>query len=313
MEILFFGYGDNAPNWVSHLAKLLPAARLRIWQPGDDTRADYAIVRNPPVELLHPRDGLKAIFNIGAGVDALLGTIATAPLRMPDDIKLVKLDDAGMAPQMTEYVVHAVLSHARRIDDYARQQSDRCWHPLVARNRRDFAVGIMGLGMLGAHAAKALTNLGFTVRGWSHTRKQIDGVVSYAGPNEIDEFAAGSNVLVNLLPLTPDTEGILDRKLFSKLPQDAYVVNVGRGAHLVEEDLLDAIHNGHLAGAMLDVFRQEPLPADHPFWSEARISITPHISAETVKEDSLLQIVEKIQMLEERRPISGVIDRSRGY
>jgi len=118
---------------------------------------------------------------------------------------------------------------------------------------------------------------------------------------------------VNLLPLTPDTEGILDRKLFCKLPQDACVVNVGRGAHLVEEDLLDAIRSGHLAGARLDVFRQEPLPADHPFWGEARISITSHISAETVKEDSLAQIVEKIRMLEEGRPILGMIERSRGY
>lgn len=313
MDILFYGYGDNAPLWLNQLAAELPAARLRLWQPGDDARADYAIVRNPPAELLRPREGLKAIFNLGAGVDALIGTLAAAPFHLPDNVKLVKLDDAGMAPQMAEYVLHAVLAHARRADDYARQQADRQWRQLEARNRKGFAVGIMGLGVLGAYVARTLASVGFAVRGWSRTSKQIEGVESFAGISELDRFAAGSNVLVNLLPLTPDTANILNRKLFFKLPKDAYAINVGRGQHLVEEDLLEAVRCGHLAGARLDVFRQEPLPADHPFWSEPGISITPHVSALTVKEDSLAQIADKIRMLEAGRAISGIIDRTRGY
>jgi glyoxylate/hydroxypyruvate reductase A len=313
MDILFYGYGDAATSWLEHLATLLPEARLRIWMPGDNARADYAVVRNPPPEMLGPREGLKAVFNLGAGVDAILTTLADERARLPAHVKLIKLDDAGMAPQMIEYVAHAVLHHARRADDYARLQADRRWEPLVASNAQGMTVGVMGLGMLGTRVAQALTGLGFAVRGWSRTSKQIDGMRTYAGVSELNEFLAGSQVLVNLLPLTPDTAGILDRKLFFKLPQGAYVINVARGAHLVDEDLLEAIRCGHLAGAKLDVFRQEPLPPGHPFWSETRISITPHVSALTLKEESLIQIAEKIRALETGRPVSGIIDRSRGY
>ena len=313
MDILFYGYGDNARAWTGQLAVLLPAARLRIWQPGDDAPADYAIVRNPPAELFKPRKGLKAIFTLSAGVDGLIATLAAASVRIPEDVNLIKLDDAGMAPQMAEYVLHAVIGYARRAGDYAQLQAAKQWRQLEAMNRNDLAVGVMGLGVLGAHVARVLAASGFAVRGWSRTRKQLDGVESYAGEAELGSFAAAANVIVNLLPLTPDTESILNRALFARMPKGGYVINVGRGAHLVEEDLLDAVHSGHLAGAALDVFRQEPLPPDHPFWAEPGITITPHVSALTVKEDSLVQIAEKIRLLETGQPVSGIIDLTRGY
>lgn len=313
MDILFFGYQDGAQVWIDELARHLPQARVRRWQEGDDAAADYAIVRNPPAAMLQARPGLKAIFNLGAGVDALVALLHSEAVSLSPELPVIRLDDAGMAIQMTEYVHHAVLHFFRDCDAYARQQTQAQWAPLPPRHRQDFSVGIMGLGVLGTHAAQTLAAAGFPVRGWSRTRKKIDGVTSYAGPPGLDQFLDGLSVLVNMLPLTPDTENILDRTLFAKLPRGAYLVNVARGAHLAEEDLLDAISSGHLAGARLDVCRTEPLPTEHPFWREPRIGITPHISASIMMKDSVAQIVAKIRALESGQVVAGIVDRALGY
>ena len=312
MDILFYGYQNNAQVWADALARHLPQARVRVWQAGDDAAA-YAVVRNPPAAMLQPRPGLKAIFNVGAGVDALVALMRSAAVSLPAELPLIRLDDAGMAAQMAEYVSHAVLHFFRDFDAYAHQQSQACWAPLPMRRREDFSIGMMGLGVLGAHLAAALAAAGFPVRGWSRTYKQIEGVQSHAGPEGLDRFLGGLSVLVNMLPLTRDTENLLDRALFAKLPRGAYVVNVGRGAHLVEDDLLDAIRSGHLAGARLDVCRVEPLPPEHPFWREPRIGITPHISASIVMEDSVAQIAAKIRALEAGQAVAGIVDRTLGY
>lgn len=313
MDILFYGYQDQTQTWIDALSQRLPQARLRLWQAGDDGAADYAVVRNPPAAMLRPRAGLKAMFNLGAGVDGLLGLLRREGVDLPPEVVLIRLDDAGMAEQMTEYVSHAVLHFFRGFDLYAAQQSRAQWAPLPSRRKQDFAVGIMGMGVLGAHIARALAGSGFPVRGWSRTARRIEGVPSYAGSAGLAQFLDGLSVLVNMLPLTAETENILNRSLFSMLPRGAYLVNVARGAHLVEEDLLAAIGSGQLAGARLDVCRVEPLPADHPFWREPRISITPHISANIVMEDSVAQIAAKIHALESGLAVAGMVDRQSGY
>jgi glyoxylate/hydroxypyruvate reductase A len=247
------------------------------------------------------------VIAIGAGVDALL------KLRLPANAVFVRLDDAGMAVQMAEYVCHAVIRHFRELDRYATDISQGRWTVHPSRNRADFPIGIMGLGVLGQRVAQALTLFEFPVNGWSRTVKNLDGVCGFSGGQQLDAFLAASRILVNLLPLTVETQGIMNRNTLSRLQPGGYVINVARGAHLVDEDLLALLDSGHLAGATLDVFRTEPLPPANPFWRHPRITITPHTSARTLRETSIAQIVGKMAALERGENIAGIVDTARGY
>lgn len=318
MKILFYSPNpDDAPAWVSSLTSALPAADIRVWAPGDSAPADYAVLWRPPAELLAPSRGLRAIFVLGAGVDALLAHERRTPGTLPADVPLVRLEDTGMAEQMAEYAAHAALRYMRRFDEYELAQrrigNDAPWIALEPHPRETFHVGVLGLGALGAHVARALAALGLPVRGYSRTPKTLDNVATYAGEGELPAFLAGLKLLVNLLPSTPETDGILCSRTFSQLASGAYVVNLARGAHLVEQDLIDALNTGRLAAATLDVFAQEPLPADHPFWRMPRVTITPHISALTLREPAIEQIARKIEALSRGEPIGGIVDRRRGY
>ena len=309
MQILFYADGGAAEQWLAELHTTLPLADVRVWHEGDSAPADYAVVWKPSAAMLQGRSDLKAIFNLGAGVDAILQLGDALPAGVP----VVRLDDAGMAMQMAEYVSHAVLRYFRRFDEFETQARDHQWRFLKPRRKEDFSVGILGMGVLGARVAGALLALGFPVHGWSRSRKEIAGVQSHAGPGELDDFLAQSQVLVCVLPLTPQTTGILNRETLARLPKGAYLINVARGAHLVEQDLLDLLDEGHLGGATLDVFREEPLPSDHPFWNQPRITITPHISALTLRGDSVRQIATKIKQMERGQPVAGLVDRTKGY
>lgn len=309
MQIIFYADGGAAEQWLTELHKTLPLADVRVWHDGDTAPADYAVVWKPPAAMLRGRTGLKAIFNLGAGVDAILQLGDALPAGVP----VVRLDDAGMAVQMAEYVSYAVLRYFRRFDEFDAQARDHQWRFLKPRRKEEFSVGILGMGVLGARIAEALLQFDFPVRGWSRSRKEIPGVHSHAGADELDDFLAQSQVLVCVLPLTPETTGLLDRATLAKLPKGAYLVNVARGAHLVERDLVDLLDEGHLGGAMLDVFRDEPLPSDHPFWNEPRITITPHIAALTLRGDSVRQIASKIKQMERGQPVAGLVDITKGY
>jgi glyoxylate/hydroxypyruvate reductase A len=292
--------------WIAGLRAALPDAAVDGWWPGAPA-ADYAVVWAPPQAFLDQQPAIKALFNIGAGVDALL------KLRLPPKVLVVRLDDAGMSVQMAEYVCHAVIRHFREFDAYEAAVKQGRWSYRRPRSQADFPVGVMGLGVLGSRVAQALCGFEFPVNGWSRTPKAIDDVRGFAGPAQFNDFLAASRVLVNLLPLTPETQDILNRKTLSRLQPGGYVVNVARGAHLVDDDLIALIDEGHLAGAMLDVFRVEPLPAAHPFWTHPKISVTPHTSARTLREESIAQIAGKIRASERGAPIAGVVDRARGY
>lgn len=313
MDILFHSPADDESAWLAALRSALPDARVRAWRPSDGGRADYALVWRPPAEVLRARAGLKAVFNLGAGVDAVLAFLARHPGLLPPAVKLIRLEDAGMATQMTHYVVHAVLHHFRRIDAYADSQAQARWAPLPPRALPAYAVGVLGAGTLGAAVARALAGLGFRVRAWSRSPKALAGVTSFAGDAALAPFADGLHALVNLLPHTPATEGILGTPLFERLARGACLVNVARGAHLVEADLIAALACGRLECAVLDVFREEPLPADHPFWRHPRIRVTPHVSAATLLDDGVAQIAAKIRALERGQPVSGVVSLARGY
>ncbi|WP_153098982.1 2-hydroxyacid dehydrogenase [Paraburkholderia hayleyella] len=313
MNLLFYMSDPSAAEWLHDLACALPQASLREWQPGDDGPADFILVWHPPRELLGPRANLRAVFNLGAGVDAILALEHEFPGVLPPDVPLVRLEDGGMAQQMIEYVTYAVLRYLRRFDDYAQLQAQHRWQELEPHPRESFTVGVLGLGVLGAQVAQALAALGLPVRGFSRHPKQLDGVATYAGETQFDAFLEGVQVLVNLLPHTPDTRGVLNAHTFSRLARGARLINVARGAHLVEDDLLAALADGQLAAATLDVFSQEPLPQMHPFWGDPRITITPHCSAQTQRKEGIAQIVQKMTALMRGEAISGIVERQRGY
>ena len=292
--------------WVQAVQQAFPAAEVYAWTPGAP-QADHAIVWAPPQQFIDEQSGLQALFNIGAGVDALL------QLKLPPGLKVVRLDDAGMSVQMAEFVCHAVIRHFREFDGYDADTQAGKWSYRKPRSRADFAVGVMGLGVLGERVAKALQVFDFSVNGYSRSPKNLPGIRCFNGAQGLPDFLAATRVLVNLMPLTPETENILNHATLSQLQQGGYVINVARGKHLVDEDLLALIDNGHLSGATLDVFRTEPLPADHVFWQHPKITVTPHTSARTLREESIAQIVGKMQALQRGEPINGVVDHQRGY
>jgi glyoxylate/hydroxypyruvate reductase A len=307
LKIILYA-GNDGPTWLRAFREALPEAKIDLWSATAADDADYAIVWKPPAEVISSFRRVRAVFNLGAGVDGIpdLG-------RVLPGIPLVRLDDAGMAEQMVEYVAQAALRCYREIDAYAAQQRAGLWRPRARKAKRDFTVGILGAGVLGSAVAHALVALRFTVRVWSRSHKDLAGATSFTGPSELAAFLAGTRFLVCLLPLTGDTENLLDRKRLALLPRGAYLVNVARGGLVVDADLLALLDEGHLAGAMLDVFRDEPLPAAHPFWHHSRITVTPHVSAVTLVEDSVNQIAAKIRRLASGLTVSGVVDRDRGY
>ncbi len=292
--------------WVQAVSQALPGATVAAWAPGAP-QADHAIVWAPPQQCIDEQPGLQTLFNIGAGVDALL------QLKLPPSLKVVRLDDAGMSVQMAEFVCHAVIRHFREFDGYDTDTQAGKWSYRKPRSRADFAVGVMGLGVLGERVAKALQVFEFPVNGYSRSAKDLPGIQCFSGTQALPEFLAATRVLVDLMPLTAETENILNKDTLSQLQKGGYVINVARGKHLVDEDLLALIDSGHLAGATLDVFRTEPLPAGHPFWQHPKITVTPHTSARTLREECIAQIVGKMQALQRGEKINGVVDHLRGY
>jgi glyoxylate/hydroxypyruvate reductase A len=306
MRITFCCADTDAPAWLDALRAAFPQADVRVWQDGD-APADYAVVWAPPQMFFDQQTGLKAVFNIGAGVDALLEK------RISPHTRIVRLDDAGMAVQMAEYVCHALIRHTRELDIHSAHMQAGQWTFREPLPRASFPVGILGMGVLGSRVAKAVAHFEFPVHGWSRSPKSMEGIRCFSGTNELPEFLASTRVLVNLLPLTPETENILNRTTLSQLQPGAYLINVARGRHLVEDDLLHLLASGHLAGATLDVFRTEPLPAAHPFWNHPKITLTPHTAAQTLRDVTIGQIARKLAALEQSQAIEGIVDVHKGY
>ena len=306
MDITFCCADTNADEWLPGLRAALPEATITLWQAGAPP-ARYAIVWQPPKQFFVEQPQLRALFNIGAGVDALMG-----PHLSPQTL-VVRLNDAGMADQMAEYVCHALIRHFREFAAYERDMAQRQWTSRESLPREQFPVGVMGLGALGERVARAVAVFGFPVLGWSRSAKQIAGVECFSASQGFAPFLRGTRVLVNMLPLTAETENILNRATLSQLQPGALLINVARGGHLVEEDLQPLLDSGQLAAAVLDVFRQEPLPADHPFWADPRITITPHTAARTLFQETVAQISGKLRALERGEAIAGMVDMQRGY
>lgn len=299
---------EDAARWHEAFAARLPEATLARWPDDKPTDVDYAAVWKPDPEAFRRVGVRKAIFNLGAGVDALL-TVPT----LPGDVPVIRLEDAGMASQMAEYAVLTVLREFREADHYVRAQRAGHWSPQRRRDPRTFGIGVMGAGVLAQAVLAALQPFGFPLATWSRMPAALPGIESFAGHERLPAFLARTRMLIALLPSTPETRGLLDADALALLPSGAHVVNLGRGDLIVESALIASLNRGHLAHATLDVFREEPLPPKHPFWHHSAITVTPHVSAVTSVADSAAQVVSKIRALERGEVVSGVVDRARGY
>ncbi len=309
MRITFCLTDTKVQPWLEGFQAAFPDAVIEQWSAGA-ALADYAVVWAPPQTFFDEQTALRGVFNIGAGVDALM------KLRIPPRVPVVRLDDAGMSVQMAEYVCHAVIRHFREFDAYEADVVSGKWSYRKPRLRSDYPVGVMGLGVLGERVGKALAQFDFPVMGWSRSAKAVAGITCFSGEAGLKDFLKTTRILVCLLPLTPETENILNREALGSLLPGGYVVNVARGGHLVDDDLIALIDGGHLAGATLDVFRTEPLPDAHPFWKHPKIIVTPHTSARTLRDESIAQIAGKIRALDGGAAIdslAGVVDLNKGY
>ena len=308
MSMLILAPELEARSWVKHLRRQDPGLDLRVWPDvGPPEEVLFVLSWKHPLGVMKRFPRLKCIASLGFGVDHVL-----RDPDLPAGVPVTRIVDAGMVDAMTAYVLTAVLGHARQFDLYRRDQAQKRWAPLVPKHPRDTRVGIMGLGHLGSDAARKLHAMGFPVSGWSRTPKSIEGVAGFVGDDGLDGFLAAADILICLLPLTPATHGILDRRAFSRLPAGAYVINAARGEH-VENDLLAALESGHLSGACLDVFREEPLPESHPFWSHPQVTVTPHVASLTYPRDVAPQIIANYHRVRAGEPPRNVVDLKRGY
>jgi len=269
----------------------------------------YFVGFRPPPGFLKTLPRLKAVISLGAGVDGFL-----QDPDFPKQVPLVRSVDPNLAIQMGEYVTMQTLMIHRHQRFFDAAQSQGAWRQkMLSRNASDIRIGILGLGTIGNFIASRLSTFDFQLLGWSRSRKELPGGKSFAGAGELPAFLAQSDILVCVLPLTPETRGIMDAGLFAQLPQGAWVINVARGAHLIEADLIAALDSGHLAGAVLDVFQSEPLPADSPIWRHPKITATPHIAGITEPRAALAYVEDCIRRAEAGEPLPNVVDVARGY
>lgn len=293
MAILYVSYQEDPSRWVAAFQKAVPEHDIRVFPDvGDVEDIKYAFAWHPPHGQLKNLPNLEVIFSLGAGVDTLLSD--------PDlpDVPVVRMVEPGLTTGMVEYVMLHVLRHHRKMPAYQKLQRRKKWKPLPQKPANEVTVGILGMGVLGRACAKALLQIGFKVCSWSKSHKDMPGIESLAGEEELKRFLKQSEILVCLLPLTDETQGILNADLFNRLPKGACLINPARGGHLVDDDLLEALESGQIAEATLDVFHTEPLPQDHPFWDHPKITVTPHAAAYTQPETGAKAVAKQIKAYE---------------
>lgn len=308
MALLYMADPVRGEIWRRLLAGLAPDLDVRIWpDTGDRSEirwlAAWEVHGDPVAEF--PR--LEIIFSTGAGIDQF--DLA----RIPAEVAVVRMIEPGLVEGMVEYAVMAVLALHRDLPAYLGQQKDGRWLPHLARPAAARRIGVMGLGQLGQAVLDRLATFGFPLAGWSRAPRALPRVDTFHGRDGLPDFLSRTDILVCLLPLTGETRGILDRRLFSALPRGAALVNVGRGGHLVAPDLLAALDDGTLSGAVLDVADPEPLPPGHPFWTHPRIMLTPHVASQTRPETAVLSLLDNLRRHAAGAPLIGGVDRARGY
>ncbi|SDT89046.1 glyoxylate/hydroxypyruvate reductase A [Stappia sp. ES.058] len=314
MALLVAVKGWDTQTWVARLKARFPDRDIRSWPDAIGNPADirYALTWKAPAKVLAACPNLEVVFSLGAGVDHLLGQAG-----LPD-VPMVRVVDPDLTARMSEWIALQVLLHHRQHLAYAAQQRTRVWRELEQPSARDLRVGVLGLGVLGADAADVLTRLGFKVSGWSRSKKTLEGIDCFAGAAEFDTFLARTDVLVNLLPLTAETRGLVNKSVLEKLARDGVLggpvfINAGRGGSHVEADLIAALEDGTLKAASLDVFETEPLAEKSPLWACENAIITPHVAADSDPEAISDYVAEQIRRFETDGTLDNRVDPARGY
>jgi len=309
MALLFLSKGDDPVKWSAALRTHLPDLDIRLWpETGNVADIEAAMVwMHPPGELKR-YPNLKLILSLGAGVNHVLDDPD-----LPAGVPIARMVDPGLTAGMVEYAVAAVMRYHRNFDVYERFQREARWKKLPIPNTGRRSIGVLGLGEIGGACAQALSAFGFSVAGWSRRPRNVEGVTGYFGAESLKPFLARSEMLLCVLPLTSTTRGIINGDLLAALPKGAFVINIARGGHVVDADLLAALDSGHIAGATLDVFEPEPLPAGHRYWTHPKVTVTPHIASLTNPETAVLPIVENLKRLKTGQPFLNLVDRATGY
>lgn len=307
--LLFYSEIDDPAPWRVALAHALPEIEFRVWPAaGEASDIAYALVWKPPTGMLKQFPNLKAILSLGAGVDGILQDV-----ELPRQVPLLRLVDAGLAQQMAEYAMYGVLHFHREMHRYVLQQREARWQQLTPVASAQRSVGVMGLGVLGSDFVRKIVPLGFRVLGYSRTARTLPGVTTFHGEAGLQPFLAHTQILVNFLPLTAQTQRVLNAQTLAWLPRCACLVNLARGGHIDEDALLAALDAGHIGGVLLDVFDREPLPRTHPFWHHPKVFVTPHIAAQAIAELAVSQVIENIRRIERGEAPTGLVDLERGY
>ncbi|MBR0984354.1 2-hydroxyacid dehydrogenase [Bradyrhizobium liaoningense] len=308
MTVLYKANMVRGAEWARFFAERAPDVPFRLWPDiGDPAEIRYLVAWVPPDDIATTFPNLELVFSVGAGVDQFDAT------KVPAHIPLVRMLEPGIAETMVEYVTMAVLGLHRDLLHFINQQKQQVWREIRITPAKRRRVGVMGLGQLGQAVLERLKVFGFPLSGWNRSAREIEGVTCYAGADALPDFLAQSDILICLLPLTDETRGILNADLFARLPRGASLVNVGRGPHLVEADVLAALDSGALSGAVLDVTEPEPLPEGHPFWSHPRILLTPHNAGMTTPDTAVDFVLDVIDRHRRGEELPGRVDRARGY
>ncbi|WP_029037236.1 2-hydroxyacid dehydrogenase [Salinimicrobium xinjiangense] len=306
MSFLIISSQRDPKGWVQALKEKQPDLDLEVYPDvADPSKVEFALSWKHPHGIFKDYPNLKVIASMGAGIDHII-----EDPDIPKNIKITRVIDEQLTRDMSVFVLALIMDYIRNLSFH---YCSKEWKPTKYLRPEEIQVGIMGMGILGVGVAEKLIRNKFHVTGWSRTKKEILGVTTFHGDNELNNFLSETNVLVCLLPLTSETENILNKQLFEKLPEGAYVINVARGPHLVEEDLLEMIQKGHLSGAALDVFRKEPLPEDHPFWTNDKIRVTPHIASVTNPKTVVPQILDNYRRMQDGKELEKVVDREKEY
>jgi len=308
MAILYRSDAPRAAAWAKFFAEHAPDLDFRVWpDAGDLSEVEHLIAWQAPPEFLAALPRLKVLFSSGAGIDHIDFSA------VPAHVAVVRMVEPGIINGMVEYVSLAVLALHRDFFDYAEAKAARIWSAIEVPPASARSIGVMGMGVLGRAVLERLATYGFRLRGWNRSLREMEGVECFAGRDQLQGFLEGCDVLVCLLPLTEATKGILNRAVFSALPVGAALINAGRGPHLVDGDLLEALDSARLSRAILDVTDPEPLPSEHPFWSHPRVFLTPHVASMTQPETAAPILLENLRRYQRGEPLVDVVDRSRGY